>query len=72
VELWLAVLGSRGLKQVGAVVPRPDKMWVVVLVDAPWSVQIVKKSSDAAASEDLRDHGELRPPRRSLTHSGRE
>ena len=52
-EVWLAVLGSRWLQQIGPVVPRPDQMWVLVLVAASWSVQIVEKPSDATASEDL-------------------
>ena len=58
-KLWLAVRGSRWLEQIGAVIPRPDKMWVLVLVAASWSVQVVEKPSDATASEDLPDHASL-------------
>ena len=48
-QLELAVLGSGWLEQMGAVVPRPDQMWVLVLVAAAWSVQVVKKPPDTTA-----------------------
>jgi hypothetical protein len=55
-EVRPALRRSRWLQQIGPVVPRPDKIWVLVLVVPSWSVEIVEKPPDATASEDLPDH----------------